>query len=81
MDAIKEGHHMVALILKRKGALLSLQNMDDGSSAEQLCNAAAVGDVRRLRLLKDAGVSLNQVRARSHSFWMCIQGSAECQKP
>ena len=62
MDSIKEGHHMVTLILKRNGALLSLDNSDDGTSADQLCTAAGNGDVQRLRLLKDAGVNLEQVK-------------------
>lgn len=61
MDAVKEGHHMVALILKRKGARLVMDENNSGASADQLCNAAASGDVKRLQLLKDAGVNLDQV--------------------
>lgn len=63
-DAVKGGHHMVALILKRHGGMIS-KDASQTDNASQLCKAATADDVRQLQLLKDAGVDLNQVRPRS----------------
>ena len=49
----------MANIIKQAGGLLTPEN-SPGTSAAQLCEAASLGDVRMLTLLKDAGVELDQ---------------------
>ena len=57
MDAVKCGHRMETLVLKKHGGMLSKDGSSD-ASASQLCDAASSDDVRMLQLLKDAGVDL-----------------------
>lgn len=59
LDAVKEGHSLVAEIIHQAGGKL-YSDEDVAMSAKQLCDAAAVGDVRKLALLKDADVDLDQ---------------------
>lgn len=57
-DAVKNGHHMVMMIIKKYGGQLS-KDGSSNASGSQLCDAAAADDVHMLQLLKDAEVDLN----------------------
>eukprot|EP00951_Prasinocladus_malaysianus_P046793 scaffold647945_cov47-Prasinocladus_malaysianus.AAC.2 len=65
MDAVKGGHHMATLVIKRNGGRLSSDSSSaaSGTTSDQLCVAAAEGNVAMLQLLRDAGVDLNQASA------------------
>lgn len=58
MDAVKSGHALVAAIIGRAGGRLQ-QNMTK-TGAGKLCDAAAVGDVRMMTMLVEAGVEPDQ---------------------
>eukprot|EP00951_Prasinocladus_malaysianus_P044519 scaffold575774_cov34-Prasinocladus_malaysianus.AAC.1 len=44
MDAVKHGHHMVTLIIKKYGGQLT-KDGTAGTSADKLCEAAAADDI------------------------------------
>lgn len=52
-DAVQQSHLDVAQFLRSRGGVLP-----DGVGVEQVCEAAASGDVRRLRLLQMCGQSV-----------------------
>jgi len=55
-DAVREGHNKLATMLHERGGELMY---DDSKAAAELCSLASIGDIERLQLMLQCGVSVD----------------------